>query len=149
MGRIIRRTVTITITETWTITWTTDETSPPPASTVVLAQPTAQEEPDETLPTTLSAADPGESSASDPTTPPTPDGVSPTPDRQRKRTRRRRGAVEALQATAPWRSTMPPKPDMGAIRSQAGDFQPIPQGWNTSIKSQDRRFRWWSKWIPW
>ena len=86
MGRIIRR--TITITETWTITWITDET-PPPAATVVPAHPTLQEEPDATLPPTLSAADPGKTSA--PTSRPTPDGASPAPGRQRQRPRRRRG----------------------------------------------------------
>jgi len=86
MGRIIRRTVTITITETWTIVWTTDDTVPPQATTIVPDQPKPQEEQDEKiLPavTTVTATDMQ------------PTDVSPKSGvgSQRKRTRRRPGAV--------------------------------------------------------
>jgi len=84
MGRIIRRTVTITITETWTIVWTTDDTAQPQATTTVQDQPKPQEEADETM---LPAVTPGAATAAQPT------GVSPKPGSQRKRTRRRPGAV--------------------------------------------------------
>ncbi len=89
MGRIIRRTVTITITESWTIVWTdegrTDDTSQPQAANVVQDQPTPQEEPDETI---LPTVTPGAASEAQPN-----DGTAkPKAGRQRKRTRRRRGA---------------------------------------------------------
>jgi len=85
MGRIIRRTITITITESWTITWTTDDTAQPQATTTVPDQPKPQEELDETI---LPAVTPGAATAAQPT------DVSPkSAGSQRKRTRRRPGAV--------------------------------------------------------
>jgi len=84
MGKIIQRTVTITITETWTIVWTTDDTAQPQATTIVPDQPKPQEEEDEKM---LPTVTPGAATAAQPT------GVSPKPGSQRKRTRRRPGAV--------------------------------------------------------
>ncbi|MCE7986685.1 MAG: hypothetical protein DYG89_36390 [Caldilinea sp. CFX5] len=88
MGRIIRRTVTITITESWTIVWTeagrAEDKPAPQTTTIVQEQPKPQEEADGTIQTTLIDGDP--------TAPPTPDGVSPKPGRQRKPTRRGRAA---------------------------------------------------------
>lgn len=90
MGRIIRRTVTITITESWTIVWTdeaqADDKPQPPATTIVQDQPKPQEEADATtLPaiTTVAATD----------TQPTDVSPQSGAGRQRKRPRRRRGAV--------------------------------------------------------
>jgi len=85
MGKIIRRTVTITITETWTIVWTTDDPAPPQTTTIVPDQPKPQEEQDETM---LPAVTPGTATAAQLT------DVSPkSAGSQRKRTRRRPGAV--------------------------------------------------------
>ena len=86
MGKIIRRTVTITITETWTIVWTTDDTAQPQATTIVPDQPKPQEEEDETM---LPTVTPGAATAAQ------PDDMAAKPKTgsQRKRTRRRPGAV--------------------------------------------------------
>lgn len=88
MGKIIRRTVTITITESWTIVWTDEERAQdkpqPQATTSEQAQPKPQEAEDETI---LPAVTTGAASVQ-------PPDMSPKsgPGRQRKRTRRRRGA---------------------------------------------------------
>ncbi len=86
MGKIIRRTVTITITESWTIVWTTDDTAQPHATTIVSDQPKPQEEQDETM---LPTVTPGAATAAQ------SDDVAAKPKTgsQRKRTRRRPGAV--------------------------------------------------------
>jgi len=86
MGKIIRRTVTITITETWTIVWTTDDPAPPQTTTIVPDQPKPQEEEDEKM---LPTVTPGAA------TDPQPTDMSPKSGAgsQRKRTRRRPGAV--------------------------------------------------------
>jgi len=86
MGRIIRRTVTITITETWTIVWTTDDPAPPQTTTIVPDQPKPQEEQDETM---LPAVTPGTATAVQPDDAAAKSGEGS----QRKRTRRRPGAV--------------------------------------------------------
>jgi hypothetical protein len=97
MGKHIRRTLTITITESWTIVWTPEDDPLCHSTAIVPQQPQTQEEQDETHPTSLSGAEPGQPSANEPTAPslmlvPQPGSVpsSSTGSSQRKRTRSRR-----------------------------------------------------------